>query len=243
MYLTIDRGNTRTKSGVFNASHELITTIAFINPTLKEIQELIDQHEILHLIMTTSGPSDWEISELSVPGTKLELSHTTSLPVKLIYSTPETLGRDRIAAVCGAHVLYPGKNCLVVDAGTCITMNLLLGSGIFLGGNIAPGISMRLKAMHDYTARLPLVEPAFPILPFGDSTTHALRNGACLGAVMEIEGILNRAREAYGEVLLVITGGDSDLLADGLISQIFVSPELVIHGLFQILVLNVDETN
>ncbi len=240
MYLTIDRGNTRTKAGVFNADHKLITTQAFISPSAQDIQELIDQHDVRHLIITTSGTAEWKISELNAPGKKIELSHTTSLPVQIIYTTPETLGRDRIAAVCGAHALYPGKNCLVVDAGTCITMNLLLASGIFIGGNIAPGISMRLKAMHDYTAKLPLAEPGFPDLPFGDSTIHALQNGACLGVVMEIEGILNRAREAYGEVLLVITGGDSNLLADGLISQIFVSPELVIQGLFQILVLNVD---
>jgi type III pantothenate kinase len=240
MYLTIDRGNTRTKAGVFNEVHELVAITAFTNPAAKELQEFADQHGIQHVIMTTSGSSTWQISDLVVPGIKIELSHTTPLPVKIIYSTPETLGRDRIAAVCGAHALYPGKNCLVVDAGTCITMNLLLASGIFIGGNIAPGITMRLKAMHDYTAKLPLAEPGFPTLAFGDSTMHALQNGACLGAVMEVEGILNRAREAYGEVLLVITGGDSDLLADGLISQIFVSPELVMHGLFQILVLNVD---
>ena len=96
--------------------------------------------------------------------------------------------------------------------------------------------------MHEQTAKLPLVEPGFPALPFGDSTEHALQNGACLGAIMEIEGILNSARKAYGSVSLVITGGDATHLAAQLESQIFVSPELVIHGLFQILSLNVKNT-
>ncbi len=240
MFLAIDRGNSRTKIGVFNQQGEIVFSHAHLELSMSEIQQIINQHKVNHIIVTTSGNKSWSVEELDVPGKKIELDHTTRLPIQIIYSTPQTLGRDRIAATCGANALFPGRNCLIVDAGTCITMNLLLGSGIFLGGNIAPGIQMRLKAMHDYTANLPLVEAAIPALSIGDSTLHALQNGACLGAVMEIEGILNRARKAYGEVLLVITGGDSGLLAGELESQIFVSPELVMKGLFQILVLNVD---
>src|SRR5688572_10299702 len=98
---------------------------------------------------------------------------------------------------------------------------------------------MRLEAMHEKTGRLPFVDPGFPGLKFGDSTIHAMQNGACLGAIMEIEGILNHAMEAYSEVLVVITGGDANLLAANLECQIFVEPELVIQGLFQILLFNV----
>ena len=97
--------------------------------------------------------------------------------------------------------------------------------------------------MHEKTANLPLVEPGFPDFDFGDSTMHALQNGACLGVVMEIEGILNRAKKAYADVSVVITGGDSGLLAAKLESQIFVEPELVTQGLFQILSFNVTNTN
>ena len=93
--------------------------------------------------------------------------------------------------------------------------------------------------MHEETARLPLVEPGWPDLVFGDSTLHALQNGACLGMVMEIEGLLNRAKEAYGEVSVVITGGDAGFLANQKESWIFVEPELVTQGLFQILHFNV----
>ena len=167
------------------------------------------------------------------------MNHETPLPIEIIYKTPETLGRDRIASACGAHHLYKDKNCLIVDAGTCITTDLVTSKGKFLGGNISPGIRMRLTAMHEKTARLPLVELAFPEIPFGDSTQHAMQNGACLGAIMEIEGILSRAKDAYGDVSVVITGGDADLLATRLECQIFVEPELVIQGLFQILSFNV----
>jgi type III pantothenate kinase len=120
-----------------------------------------------------------------------------------------------------------------------MTMDIILGTGVYLGGNIAPGLHMRLQAMHDYTARLPLATPAWPAIAFGDSTIHALQNGACLGMVMEIEGIFQRARNAFGEVLIVMTGGDAAFLADRLENQIFVTPELVTQGLFQILAFNV----
>jgi type III pantothenate kinase len=127
----------------------------------------------------------------------------------------------------------------VISAGTCMTSDILLGTGVFLGGNISPGLRMRLRAMHEYTAKLPLAEPAWPTLPFGDSTQHALQNGACLGMVMEIEGIFQRAKDAFGEVSIVMTGGDAGFLAERLESQIFVAPELVTQGLFQILAFNV----
>ena len=239
MYLCIDQGNSRTKAGVFNTNGELVSTQVVTGDVLSQLKELISNYNLTDAIVSNTGRTDWEIAELPVTGKTIELSHTTKLPIQLIYTTPETLGRDRIASACGATILFPGKNMLVIDAGTCVTMDLVLSKGIFIGGNIAPGVRMRLQAMHEKTARLPLVEPGFPALAFGDSTIHAMQNGACLGIIMEIEGILNRARTAYGEVSVVISGGDAALLADQLEKQIFVEPELVIHGLFQILAFNV----
>jgi len=243
MYLCIDHGNSRTKTGVFNEAGQLVSLDAFVDDVANRLKKILNDHQIQHAILSITGKSEWNVSEVHLPITWIELSHQIPLPIQIIYTTPETLGRDRIASACGANALYPGQNLLVVDAGTCVTMDMVLGTGVFLGGNIAPGIRMRLEAMHEKTARLPLVEPAFPVLAFGDSTLHAMQNGACLGVIMEIEGILNRAREAYGSISVVITGGDSALLATQIESQIFVEPELVIHGLFQILSLNVHKAN
>jgi len=239
MYLTIDRGNSRTKVGIFNEERNLIHSGILSNDAVNDLRDLVVKYDVEHMIISTTGKIDWDVKDLRLKGKVIELSHETRLPIEIIYSTPTTLGRDRIAAACGAQALYPNQNCLIVDAGTCITLDLLLKKGVYLGGNISPGIHMRLIAMHDQTERLPLVEPGFPELAFGDSTLHALQNGACLGAIMEIEGTLNRAKEAYGAVSVVITGGDSALLAKELETPIFVEPELVIHGLFQILSLNV----
>ena len=203
------------------------------------IKEITKRFSILHSIVSTTGHRDWEIKELGISGKNIELGHDTRLPIQIVYATPGTLGMDRIAAACGAASLFPGKNCLVIDAGTCVTMDVLLKTGVYVGGNIAPGLRMRLSAMHEYTAKLPLVEPGWPELPFGDSTLHALQNGASLGIIMEIEGLLHRTKGAFGEVSIVMTGGDAVFLAERLESQIFVTPELVAQGLFQILAFNV----
>ena len=239
MYLCIDSGNTRTKCVIYDAQGQVMDSKTFDEDSFTDLYEWLLDKNVIHAIISTTGKRMLDRARFDIPGKWIELSHETSLPIQIVYATPETLGHDRIASACGAHALLPGKNCLVIDAGTCITMDMLLKNGIYLGGNIAPGLHMRLRAMHEQTARLPLAEPGWPHLNFGDSTIHALQNGACLGMIMEIEGLLNRAREAYGEVSIVITGGDGAFLANRLESQIFVEPELVTHGLYQILSFNV----
>ncbi len=239
MFLCIDNGNSRIKCVIYDMQGQRHAAQSFDETSISDLYLwLIDKH-ITYAIISTTGHMLIDKTRLNIPRMFIELNHETPLPIQIIYTTPATLGRDRIAAACGALALYPNKNCLIVDAGTCITMDLLLATGIYLGGNIAPGLYMRLRSMHEKTARLPLAEPGWPELTFGDSTLHALQNGACLGMVMEIEGILNRARKAYGEVSVVITGGDADFLADRIESRIFVEPELVTLGLFQILAFNV----
>ncbi|MEP6647040.1 MAG: type III pantothenate kinase [Saprospiraceae bacterium] len=242
MFLTIDHGNSRTKCAVFNAQGQQLHTQVFSGDTFTHILDWIKNKNITHGIISSTGKNSFDTSLIKIEGMMIELTHETSLPLQIIYTTPATLGRDRIAAACGAHALHPGKNCLVVDAGTCMTIDLILASGIYLGGNISPGLHMRLNAMHEKTARLPLAEPGWTELPFGDSTIHALQNGACLGMVLEIEGYLNLARNAYSDVSVVITGGDSAFLAGKQESRIFVEPELVTQGLFQILSFNVTQT-
>jgi len=239
MYLCIDAGNTRTKAAIYDAAGQLVDTMIAGENDLNPIRDFVIQHHPLHAILSATGQLDWSLDELDIKGRKIDLSHETPLPISIVYSTPSTLGRDRIASACGAKAMFPGKNCLVISAGTCMTMDVILGSGTYIGGNIAPGLKMRLQSMHEYTARLPLAEEGWPDKPFGDSTLHALQNGACLGMVMEIEGILTRAKNAFGEVLVVMTGGDSAFLAEQIESQIFVAPELVTQGLFQIIAFNV----
>ena len=128
--------------------------------------------------------------------------------VRLAYRTPHTLGVDRLAAVLGARSLQPEGHLLVVDAGTCITFDVLLADGRYIGGNISPGLSMRLAAMHAYTARLPLVDAQGELPLLGLDTPTALRSGVLRGIAYEIEGYVRRLREEYGTISTFLTGGN-----------------------------------
>ena len=240
MYLTIDAGNTRTKATVFDPAGAIVHSDIFSEDDLAPILSLARDFPDAHFIVSATGHKSWSLTDIPVTGVKLELGPDTALPIRIVYATPETLGRDRIASAVGAWAMLPGKHCLVVDAGTCITMDVVQASGVFLGGNIAPGLQMRLEAMHEKTARLPLVDCAWPALPVGDSTRHALQNGACLGALREIEATWRSARDAFGDVRLVLTGGDAAFLAERIKYEIFAAPALVARGLYQILRFHAD---
>lgn len=239
--LTIDTGNTRTKAVLFNREGSLVASAVFSENRVQDLTDWLVQFRVDHVIRSVTGECAWELADLAIGGLNIDLSHETSLPIKILYTTAHTLGRDRIAGACGAAAMFPGKPCLIVDAGTCVTTDVVNSNGLFLGGNISPGLQMRLQAMHTFTANLPLEVPGWPPYPFGDSTQHALQNGAALGILMEIEGHFHRAQHAFGEVIVVMTGGDGPFLASQLKCPIFAVPELVAHGLFQILDFNVKQ--
>ena len=150
----------------------------------------------------------------------------------------ETLGVDRIAAVCGAFALFPEKNCLVIDAGSCITYDVLDQKGNYCGGSISPGLEMRLKAMHTFTARLPLVKVNQQVNLIGNSTESCLQSGALYGVLAEIEGIVEKYNQNYAELRVIMCGGDASLFENQLKPTIFVAPDLVLKGLNRILLQN-----
>lgn len=240
MNLAIDIGNTRTKIGVFQ-NGALEYEQAFENGAQDYLLEIATNHRVKNIILSTvaSGLNHLIRQELERHCYVLELDAATPLPIRNLYQTPETLGKDRLAAIVGAYALWPGQHCLVVDAGTCITYDFLRQDGAFLGGNIAPGIGLRLKAMHTFTARLPLVPRGEVVEWVGRSTEEALRNGAQLGALLEIEGFIRYCQSRFGDIRVLFTGGDADFFAKNMKSQIFVHQNLVLLGLNQILNHNV----
>lgn len=165
----------------------------------------------------------------------VEVGASVSLPLEIEYETPDTLGSDRIAAAVGANVLFPGENCIVFDFGTAITVDFISSAGIFSGGNISPGLSMRFNAVHQYTGRLPLVSPSVPVRLDGKSTEEAINNGVVLGIMFEVERYINL--NPGGKV--IFTGGDALFFAKKLKTPIFVVCNLVLTGLSKIAQLNV----
>ena len=162
-------------------------------------------------------------------------NNSTPCPLKIKYGTPGTLGPDRIAAAVGAWSESPGRNILVIDAGSAITYDIVDNKGNFLGGNIAPGIKMRLRSLHEFTDRLPMVVKDGDVPFIGYDTETAIRSGVITGICHEIEGYIRAAREKFGEVFVFLTGGDGISLKNNIKSSIFADKFLVAKGLNRIL--------
>lgn len=146
-----------------------------------------------------------------------EFKHGIDLPLAIDYATPETLGPDRLAACLGAWTLYPGKTLLVADSGTALTLDILDRSGTFLGGNISPGLEMRLRALHEHTSRLPRIRSEEKAEGyFGHDTRTAIIAGCRYGVAFEADGAFRTAEREKGCEMVLVTGGEGALLSEDL---------------------------
>ncbi|MHB1278629.1 MAG: type III pantothenate kinase [Bacteroidia bacterium] len=159
------------------------------------------------------------------------LDLNTALPVTIQYRTPSTLGKDRIAAVCGARYLFPDSACLVIDAGSCITFDIMDEKGNYFGGSISPGLEMRLKAMHTYTGKLPLLNWEEPEGFIGDSTRTSMLQGVKQGVLGEAQRQIGLYEGKFPGLKVLITGGDASFFEKNLKKGIFAAPNLVLIGL------------
>ena len=240
MNLCIDIGSTNIKTGLFQRK-KLIEHRRFKKGLYKEIDKLQDEFDIDAVILCSVRKKNKRLSNrLSKFSKFVELTHTTALPVKNNYGTPETLGKDRLASAVGAYMRKPKKYHLMINTGTCITMDIITDKGVYMGGNISPGMNLRIKAMHDYTANLPIVEPINPNVDFGYNTVTALQNGAVMGTILEVEAFISRMKAKYPLININLTGGYAQFLAKYLESKIFVRPYLVLEGLNEILLHNAE---
>lgn len=237
MNLVVDSGNSAAKVGIFK-DEKLIEKLTFYSP--QALERYIQRADFANL-MISSVRSDAEL--IASWGSRAEkqfiLKQGLPLPVNNLYETPETLGMDRLAAVCGARQLFPSTHCLVIDAGTCITYDFLDKSGNYHGGSISPGLYMRFKAVNAFTAKLPLVSPKEGVDLTGKTTETAIQSGVINGLLAEIEGIIGQYHEKFPGLNVILCGGDAGFFENQLKASIFASPELVLIGLNSILTYNV----
>ncbi|MCW9037866.1 type III pantothenate kinase, partial [Altibacter sp.] len=194
-----------------------------------------------HCIIASAGQlSEHQQAKLKQRISVFELSHDAHLPYTNKYSTPTTLGVDRIALVSAAARKFPKKNVLVIDAGSCITYDFLSAENSYLGGAISPGIEMRYKAMHTFTAKLPLLDTSTPKKLIGDSTATSMHSGVIHGVLHEIEGFIQAYSEKFSDLTIILTGGDTQFLRDSLKNDIFANSNFLLEGLNYILELNKD---
>ena len=164
-------------------------------------------------------------------------SGVTPVPLENLYATPLTLGADRLAAAVAANAMQPGRDILIVDIGTCITVDIVSG-GSYLGGNISPGPAMRFMSLNEHTARLPLVCRRGNLPAFGSDTETAIRCGVIHGIQYEIEGYIRHFMDKYPGLFVYLTGGVHLDLQFSEKFPIFADDFLVPKGLNEILKYN-----
>jgi type III pantothenate kinase len=240
MNLCIDQGNSSTKIAVFGKDGIVYEDI-FENEKLEKLKSVFQHYGISNTILSSVIEVDSNLLTLLIKESKkfILLDHNTPLPIVNRYKTPESLGKDRLAAVVGAVTMQPETDILVVDAGTAITYDFIDSKGNYHGGNIAPGIVLRLKSLHAFTKKLPLVEPDENVGLLGNDTKSAMQSGALYGIVLEIDGYVERLLLKYPKLSVFLTGGSAVFFENKLKSRIFADKNLVLTGLNRILQYNV----
>ena len=242
MNLIIDVGNSLMKLAVFSDGKLQTKVTSEKNNFLNILQDIINEYTGLKqcIVSSVGSFSEEELRVLKQNVPVLVLSHQLKLPFNNEYATPTTLGVDRIALVSAAARQYPNENVLVIDAGSCITYDFLTSENKYLGGAIAPGIEMRYKAMHHFTANLPLLKAEAPEKLIGDSTNYSMHIGVFQGVISELEGFIDRYIENFSHLTVILTGGDAHFLRDSIKNDIFANSNFLLEGLNYILEINKD---
>lgn len=235
--LTIDIGNTRAKYAVFEEN--AIVASGIFNPDSDDLGQLLRSCGQVKkgILSSVAGKVDKCLEQLDGIDMTV-LTCETPLPFRWGHKSGET-GSDRLMAMAGSMVLYPGRNNLVVDVGSCITYDILAGGHIYYAGPISPGIRLRFKSMNDYTTALPLLSPDDSDLPFICTSTYdCLQSGVLRGIEFEIKGYIEHFASLYSKLNAIIIGGDSVLFKERLKGCIFPEADFAFRGLKSILEFN-----
>lgn len=225
-HLAIDIGNSSLKVGVFEAQ-KLLRRQVFAHEN--ELSEWLRNLPIDKGIISSVG----SIDQISTAFPLLQFgAENVQIPILNKYKTPQTLGKDRLAGAIGAHSLFLQNDCLVIDLGTCVTYDLVTSIGEYIGGAISPGLMMRFKALHHYTARLPFIEePQSDATLIGNDTNSCIQSGVVNGLRFEIEKAIEQYRLRYPEMKVLLCGGDAQFFESIIKEDIFAFPDLVLLGL------------
>lgn len=240
-HLIIDVGNTTAKVAVFEGTIQ-VATCRTSNTDLHGVVDWVKPFDCVRGIISTVVDLSEDTKRVigTLPFGVLYLSGNTPLPIKTFYQK-DRLGTDRVAAMVGVEDRE--ALTLIVDLGTCITYDVLC-RGEHLGGNIAPGVSMRLNAMHHYTSRLPLIAAEGDCPQIGLSTQEAMRAGVLRGICYEIVGYMEQPVKDRPIEHLVLTGGDAHYFEKEIRNRfagavkITCDDELIMKGLNRILLYN-----
>lgn len=248
MNLCIDQGNSRTKVALMTEEGRLVNSFIYRSFHSSDVERLFSLYPI-----TDSIVSSVVNIEPAVVNALHRLSdhfvlfdHNTPIPIRNGYDTPETLGQDRLAAAVGAVSLSPQENLLIIDAGSAITYDYVSAEGVYEGGNIAPGIKMRMVILRQMTKKLPLVErDENELIPlFGKNTRDAIAAGVIRGVAYEVKGYMRTLGERVPHFQTYLTGGNAPYILNNVRStphstyDLHFEKHLVLIGLNTILCYN-----
>ena len=239
MNLVVDIGNNFFKLGIFENSNLVFSFFEKNDKIDVEIEKIIHSYSKITRALI-SNVSSVKINDiLNKLNIKIyELDSTFIFPFKLNYKTPESLGNDRLALAAAATILFPNSNNLVIDAGTCITIDFIDNNNHFMGGSISPGVKMRYDSLNHYTANLPLLKNENNFNYPGDSTNASIHAGIIGGVSNEINGFIKQINSRNDKVNVILTGGDAKILSKTLKITIFANQNFILEGLNSILNLN-----
>lgn len=233
MLLTLDLGNTKIKAAVFK-HFTLIESFFFEKENLiQEIEKCIKNHPSIHNFVISSVLNfDFEALKTQFDSISIHIiNHKTAFPFTNLYTTPKTVGIDRLVLTAGAVFKFPNTNRLIIDAGTCITYDFVDEKNQYFGGAISPGINMRYKSLNAYTEKLPLLAAVNPEKFIGNSTENSIHSGIVCGVSLEIDGFINLYKNEFNNLTVVLTGGDCDFLAKRLKNIIFANNNFLADSL------------
>jgi type III pantothenate kinase len=235
--LVVDIGNTLTKIAVFKDDDLFDLTIKpseNIEEVSKSLRQMITKQPVQNAIVSSVGYAfdDFFKTLTDQIQTNISFDHLTKIPIKNKYRTPETLGKDRLAAMVAANHLFKNKNVLVFDAGTALTVDFINAKGEYRGGNISPGLEMRFNALNHFTKKLPLIETDQEFAKaMGENTREAILCGVQNGIVDEINAYIYRFKKKYPNLKIIFTGGDTFFFEKRIKNKIFADQNLVLKGL------------
>lgn len=237
MNTVVDIGNTAIKIGFFEKD-KLIEK--HIIQSMEEMIELIHIKKNKHILFSSVKiPISSFLQKIDSDIQTFELSSSTKLPFENEYKTKDTLGMDRLAAIAGAHQLFPNHHSLVVDVGTAIKFDFISNENKYKGGGISPGLAIRFKSLHQFTSQLPLLASEKIDYLIGNSTSECIMSGVMNGTIAEINGIIEQYKDTFDELKIILTGGDASFFETRIKHSIFVEPDLVLKGLNYLLQYNV----
>lgn len=242
IFIAFDQGNTMLKATAFGPGG-VVWSEAVTSGDAEDFVGALDLSEVTGMAFCSTGRDILSslVEAAANCGIRLlRLTPETSVPLRVNYASGHTLGADRIAAAVGAASLFPGESMLVADAGTAITADIVSDGVAFNGGNISPGIAMRLKSLAAGARFLPAVAKDADVALFGHDTRSAILSGCIMGAVGELASYYYGAVRDYGVARLVLSGGDAPLILSVMRRNLFpgtddinicYEPDLVASGL------------